>query len=155
MRAMQSDLAILNAAQYEDGVPSHRGHAASAPMKTPHAPLDEPPSRKRPRTVSTAQPAQAEHEEEKRRARGRPRLDPKDQTPQDVSHVASSQPRPLVCLALRARVLFMCLQNHLKSIHNLSYYISTWSNTLTEATNADSKCPKSISGSQRECHQHS
>lgn len=83
MRVMQSDLAILNAAQYEDGVPSHRGHAASAPMKTPHAPLDEPPSRKRPRTVSTAQPAQAEHEEEKRRARGRPRLDPKDQTPQD------------------------------------------------------------------------
>lgn len=90
MRVMQSDLAILNATQYEDGVPSQRGHAASAPMKTPHAPLSEPPSRKRPRTVSTAQPAQAEHEEEKRRARGRPRLDPKDQTPQDVSHVALS-----------------------------------------------------------------
>lgn len=81
---MQSDLAILNAAQYEDGLSSHRGGRAPAvPMKTSPSMRDEAPSRKRPRTASSAQPSQADHEEEKKRSRGRPRLDPKDQTPQD------------------------------------------------------------------------
>ncbi|ETS78586.1 hypothetical protein PFICI_10648 [Pestalotiopsis fici W106-1] len=84
MRVMQSDLAILNAAQYEDGLSSSRGgHGPAVPMKAIPSVREEAPSRKRPRAASTAQASQADHEEDKKRARGRPRLDPKDQTPQD------------------------------------------------------------------------
>jgi hypothetical protein len=88
MRVMHSDLAILNATQYDAGPSFRRGRITGGPKKTDPSPRDEAGSKKRPRVAPADEPAQAdqaEPEEEKKRARGRPRLDPTDQTPQDVS----------------------------------------------------------------------
>lgn len=79
MRVMQSDLAILNAAQYEDGDTFKRALKESPPSR------GGPGTKKRPRTVFGDEPALGDAEEEKKRSRGRPRLDPTDQTAQDVS----------------------------------------------------------------------
>lgn len=85
MRVMQSDLAILNATQYEDGSQYHKGRAGGALLKNPPSARAGSESKKRPRKMPEGEPVQVEPEEEKKRARGRPRLDPTDQTPQDVS----------------------------------------------------------------------
>lgn len=79
MRVMQSDLAILNAAQYGDGLEFEQSLKAPPPARGGHGP------KKRPRVLSDDESTQVEPEEEKKRSRGRPRLDPTDQTPQDVS----------------------------------------------------------------------
>ncbi|KAK1754023.1 hypothetical protein QBC47DRAFT_33387 [Echria macrotheca] len=80
MRYPQGDLAILSAEIYTPGVPFPA--TRSGPRKTPASarPQDDEP-RKRARIQEvTENPAQ---EEEKKRARGRPRLDVKDETAAD------------------------------------------------------------------------
>ncbi|KAK6084331.1 BZIP family transcription factor [Seiridium cupressi] len=83
MRVMQSDLAILNAAQYDVEPQYRRDRAKARPLKAPPSVSNEPRPKKRLRPVLADEPAQPEPEEERKRARGRPRLDPTDQTPQD------------------------------------------------------------------------
>ncbi|KAH6647715.1 hypothetical protein BKA67DRAFT_662481 [Truncatella angustata] len=83
MRVMQSDLAILNATQYEDGYGFQQGRAGKVTMKTPPSDRNGVDTKKRPRTTTIDEPTQGDPEDERKRARGRPRLDPTDQTPQD------------------------------------------------------------------------
>ncbi|KAI1848859.1 hypothetical protein JX266_005287 [Neoarthrinium moseri] len=80
MRVMHSDLAILSAAQYEDGRHNSRARAGGS-QKHLHSSDHHLDTKKRPRTVSD--PEKDEPEEEKKRARGRPRLNPTDATPQE------------------------------------------------------------------------
>lgn len=85
MRYPTGDLAILSAESYDDG----RRHLASRKTeKTVAEVVVAPdtlngPARKRRKASS---PDVAGEEEEKKRSRGRPRLEPKDETAQDVSH---------------------------------------------------------------------
>lgn len=85
MRYRAGDLAVLNAESYEDG---RRHDLSSDKTEITAAHVEHPESqgrstRKRRKTVS---PDAAGREEESRRSRGRPRLQPKDETAQDVSH---------------------------------------------------------------------
>ena len=83
MPFMTSDLAILNAEQYNDGVPFASPRAAKkAPL--PAASVDDGSGpRKRAKTKATVSAGEGE-EEEKKKARGRPRLDTKDETAAEV-----------------------------------------------------------------------
>jgi hypothetical protein len=88
------DLAILSAESYHDGplnsmasVMRTKKMGAGSPVSATESP--DGPARKRRKTASTtddaAAAAAAGEEEEKKRSRGRPRLEPKDETAQDVS----------------------------------------------------------------------
>lgn len=79
------DLAILSAESYDDG----RKHMSSGMTKMTLAGLvtvtQESQNRSQPKRRRTSSPDFAGEEEEKKRSRGRPRLEPKDETAQDVS----------------------------------------------------------------------
>lgn len=82
MRFPQGDLAILSAEVYETGL-SRSSTGRKAGTRKAKAPRDaENGSRKRARNQSTET---SEPEDDKKRVRGRPRLDPKDETAADVS----------------------------------------------------------------------
>ncbi len=89
MRYSHGDLAILSAEIYTPGLP----HAATGPTirtrKAAARTSDDGP-RKRAKIRPTSGPFERE-EEEKKRTRGRPRLDVKDETAADVS----PPPQPL------------------------------------------------------------
>lgn len=91
MRLMQSDLAILNAEQYDVGVhfPGTRPRKAQASTHTEAGP------RKKMKTSVTVAETTEHEEEEKKRSRGRPRLDTKDET-------AAERRRTQIRLAQRA-----------------------------------------------------
>ena len=82
MRLMQSDLAILNAEQYDVGVhfPGTRPRKAQASTHTEAGP------RKKMKTSVTVAETTEHEEEEKKRSRGRPRLDTKDETAAEVGY---------------------------------------------------------------------
>jgi len=73
---MKSDLAILNAEQFDDGVRVSSGKAARSADNGLN-----------PRKRAKTQPSSGteKEEEEKKRTRGRPRLDTRDETAADVS----------------------------------------------------------------------
>ncbi|ORY61756.1 uncharacterized protein BCR38DRAFT_441055 [Pseudomassariella vexata] len=85
-RYMHGDLNILRAEQYGDGLPAPKG-LVSGGHTWEHPPLGSnsgPVSKKRPRRSVDAEPKEPEEpDEDKKRARGRPRLDTTDQTPQE------------------------------------------------------------------------
>ncbi|KAH8666884.1 hypothetical protein BX600DRAFT_283889 [Xylariales sp. PMI_506] len=74
---MQSDLAILSAEQYEDG---HGPRRASGGKTRKSSLEDEAPA---PKKRTRAQLSEDGEADEKKRSRGRPRLDPKDDTAQE------------------------------------------------------------------------
>jgi hypothetical protein len=80
---MHSELSILSAEQFDDGVRFRPTRAAADPRKTSRDTEDGTPARKRSKTQVSdgAEP----DDEEKKRSRGRPRLDTKDETAADVS----------------------------------------------------------------------
>lgn len=81
MRYPEGELPILSAEIYDAGLPSRR-RAVTRKAQT-HASGDaEDVPRKRARTQTTEA---SEPEDEKKRSRGRPRLDTKDETAADVS----------------------------------------------------------------------
>lgn len=85
MRYSKGDLPILNAEVYDDGpafgstkrLAATRKKQASSSSRDPE---DGPRKRARAQAADTS-----EHEDEAKRARGRPRLDTKDETAADVS----------------------------------------------------------------------
>jgi len=83
MRYPQGDLAILSAETYTSGIPFPGPRSPVArKSKAPSRPAEDGP-RKRARVQPSADGIA--QEEEKKRARGRPRLDVKDETAADVS----------------------------------------------------------------------
>ncbi|KAK8121548.1 hypothetical protein PG999_005668 [Apiospora kogelbergensis] len=76
MRVMGPDLAILSAERYDDGLRAQRAASHGPATATKRAPGKR--ARKQPSVD------QDEPDEEKKRARGRPRLDTTDQTPQEA-----------------------------------------------------------------------
>ena len=80
MRLMQSELAILNAEQYDVGVhfPTARSRRTQVSAHTEAGP------RKKVKTSVTVSETTEHEEEEKKRSRGRPRLDTKDETAAEV-----------------------------------------------------------------------
>ncbi|KAK8084203.1 hypothetical protein PG997_005474 [Apiospora hydei] len=86
MRVMSSDLAILSAESYDDGCRPHRAASNGPAMRKSisSAAGDKPIPKKRTRTQSSLD--HDEPDEEKKRARGRPRLDTTDQTPQEAAY---------------------------------------------------------------------
>lgn len=91
MRYPTGDLAILSAESYSDGRVRQLRSAIVKTKKSRTALAIEDaegaPARKRRKTAS---PDAAGEEEEKKRSRGRPRLEPKDETAQDVSLLSSA-----------------------------------------------------------------
>ena len=95
MRYPQGDLAILSAEIYTPVLPFPRSIRSETAKKAP------PPSRPSasedtPRKRQKVQPSEdvpEREEEEKKRARGRPRLDVKDETAADVSGITVHCPR--------------------------------------------------------------
>ena len=85
MRYPAGDLAILSAEVYDGGPAMSVAPRRMAPTRKPSArgPDDNP--RKRPRT----QAADAPEPDERKRTRGRPRLDTQDETAADVSGLES------------------------------------------------------------------
>lgn len=81
-RTMPSDLAILNAEHYIDTA----GLGKSGKAKKSHSSQAEEGPRKRAKTSSVAVEVEAleDGDEKSKRARGRPRLDTKDQTAAEV-----------------------------------------------------------------------
>lgn len=75
MRVMGPDLAILSAERYDDGLRAQRAASHGPATATKRAPGKR--ARKQP-SVDQDEP------DEKKRARGRPRLDTTDQTPQEA-----------------------------------------------------------------------
>ena len=93
MRYPTGDLAILSAESYDDGR-KHRRSTGKTRIKSTVAGVvtqdsGDGPSRKR-RKTSSPDAAGEEEEGEKKRTRGRPRLEPKDETAQDVSRPVCS-----------------------------------------------------------------
>lgn len=89
MQLMHSNLAVLNAEQYDDGHGRTGGAIIAGPAASRKAPqqteTEEPVSKKKGR--GNAQPAAGAAgapEEDKKRARGRPRLASTSETPQEV-----------------------------------------------------------------------
>lgn len=93
MRGSQSgDLAILSAERYDDGLKYRSSHVATSAVvtrrskKTAGAVVtpapDDGPARKR---HKASPPDGTGEDDEKKRSRGRPRLEPKDETAQDVN----------------------------------------------------------------------
>ncbi|KAJ9144112.1 AP-1-like transcription factor [Pleurostoma richardsiae] len=87
MRLMQSDLAILNAEQYDLGLRLPSGRVRKG-RNSPHSDDPVAPRKKAKVHATTAESPQENgdktgEEEEKKRARGRPRLDTKDETAAD------------------------------------------------------------------------
>jgi len=91
MRYPTGDLAILSAESYDDGRKHRRSTGKTrvtvADVVTQGS--EDGSSRKRRKTSS---PDAVGEEEEKKRSRGRPRLEPKDETAQDVSCPVCSSP---------------------------------------------------------------
>lgn len=84
MRYPQGDLPILSVETYNDSIPSTSRRAATA--RTSPSTVSSRSSDGGPRKRARTQAVDAgEAEDEKRRARGRPRLDTKDETAADVS----------------------------------------------------------------------
>lgn len=83
MRVMGSDLAILSAERYDDGRRAQRPATNGTAMKKA---ISSGGDKSVPKKRARKQPPvdQDEHDEEKKRARGRPRLDTTDQTPQEA-----------------------------------------------------------------------
>ncbi|KAK7932708.1 hypothetical protein PG985_003420 [Apiospora marii] len=83
MRVMGSDLAILSAERYDDGRRVQRPASNGTAMKKA---ISSGGDKSVPKKRARKQPPvdQDEHDEEKKRARGRPRLDTTDQTPQEA-----------------------------------------------------------------------
>jgi hypothetical protein len=84
MRYPPGDLAILSAEKYDDGIQLSSRNARKPAAGAMTGEAQEGPVRKRRKASS---PHGAPEEEEKKRSRGRPRLEPKDETAQDVSCV--------------------------------------------------------------------
>ncbi len=84
MRYMRSDLAILNAEQYDDGGRFPRSGLTRRPQPVPSVDDGSGP-RKRLKTQRSENAEKEDEDESKKRARGRPRLDTKDETAADVS----------------------------------------------------------------------
>lgn len=89
MPYMATDLAILNAEQYDVGVrfPNIRLTKKSRPAMGVGNGAG-------PRKRTKTQPSDGRDEEEKKRSRGRPRLDTTDETAADVSAVVECLPSP-------------------------------------------------------------
>jgi hypothetical protein len=86
---MQGDLAILGAETYDIGVKhpsasrtSKRGKNTAATLTVSEIPEDAPPKKRR---KASSSDDVGEEDESVKRGRGRPRLEPKDETAQDVS----------------------------------------------------------------------
>ncbi|KAK8131805.1 hypothetical protein PG984_008243 [Apiospora sp. TS-2023a] len=90
MHVMGSDLAILSAERYDDGRHAQRP-AASNGTAMKKALSSGGGEKSVPKKRARKQPPvdQDEHDEEKKRARGRPRLDTTDQTPQEAGFFLS------------------------------------------------------------------
>lgn len=90
MRYSAGDLAILNVESYEDGRKHHLAPGKTK-MTVAHVENGETHDRSTRKRRKTVSPDVASKEDETRRGRGRPRLEPKHETAQDVS-------RPVSCL---------------------------------------------------------
>jgi hypothetical protein len=85
MRYSEGDLPILSAELYDDG-PAYGSPKRLAATRKKQASSATRGAEDGPRKRARAQVADAsEHEDEAKRARGRPRLDTKDETAADVS----------------------------------------------------------------------
>ena len=86
MRYPQGDLAILSAELYDDSPPLGPAKRGAAARKKQSLASSSHGSEEGPRKRARAQAVEAsEHDDEAKRARGRPRLDTKDETAADVS----------------------------------------------------------------------
>ncbi|KAK8045650.1 hypothetical protein PG993_005674 [Apiospora rasikravindrae] len=96
MRVMSSDLAILSAERYDDGCRPHRAASNAPGMKKAISSAGGGDRsiipKKRTRKQSSVD--HDEPDEEKKRARGRPRLDTTDQTPQEAGFFLSIATQP-------------------------------------------------------------
>jgi hypothetical protein len=111
MRYPSGDLAILSAESYDDGRKRHlsSGKTQIAVTEVVVQNSQEGSTRKRRKTAS---PDAAGEEEETKRSRGRPRLEPKDETAQDVSHSFVLRSLPVRgCRALDMSALHQCPNN--------------------------------------------
>lgn len=169
-----TNLGILNAERYDDGrssigsrEPNMMGSTAQMQNPMPFGMLEKtedgsetrPPSeepghgKKRRKRVRDESPGFEDDEEARKKARGRPRVDTKDETAADVSLLLFCnmfQWRNLLGMHMwtsklkYSPFLFSKLQNECHSYHSANYY--------EEAKNSNSHGPKGIPPSQRDHH---
>jgi len=139
MRYPTGDLAILSAEVYSTpGIPFVRA-AASKKSPPPNRVTEEGP-RKRARTQPSTDSAERD-DEEKKRARGRPRLDVKDETAADVS-----------CRCRQSSSTYTPLLPHLQCDCILGELAS---DLLSASADANTSRTAGISQSEGKCHSNS